>query len=165
MKKINFKRLVLAFVFLFFVTLSSCDTVKNALQVAPEVDFSVPQNVQVTFNEHIYDTVIVFENSKLQVNFINEKDLMNGAYASLDSKNYKITYSDMVFEGSTSSLSNSFLPCIIYSFISLFDSSLNFDSYDEDKGCHYIKRNINNYFVVLEVYENGDKLNFSMEIK
>lgn len=165
MNKISFKWLALVVAFVLCITFSSCDISKDILQVYPEVDFSEPQNVQISFNEHIYDTVIVFRNSKLEVNFTNEKDLMSGAYVSLDSENYKITYNDMVFEGNTSSLSNTFLPRIIYSYISSFESSIKFDSFDKQNGCYYIKRNINNYFVVFEVYENNNKFSYSMEIK
>ncbi len=165
MKGIKNKRLCLIFLLLFCLTFNSCKISENILQSSSEVDFSIPQKVQISYNEHIYDTVIVFKNSKLEMNFKNEKDLMNGAYISLDSENYKITYSNMAFEGSASELSDTFLPCIVYCYISSFDSGMVFESFDEQKGCYYIKKDINSYFVVLEAYNKDDKVTYSMEIK
>ncbi len=165
MKRIKIKLLVIAFPLLFCLMLSSCAIAENVLQVSSEVDFSTPQKVQISYNEHIYDTVIVFKNAKVEVNFITEKDLMSGAYVSLNPESYKITYKDMVFEGSISNLSDSFLPCVVYSFLSSFEGDIVLDSYDKEKNCHYTKRNINNYFVVLESYEKDGITNYSMEIK
>ncbi len=165
MNKINFKRLAVTFILLFCLSLSSCNITENVFQVPPEVDFSEPQKVQVSFNEHIYDTVVVFSGAKLEVNFCNEKDLVNGAYVSINKQSYKITYSDMVFEGETQTLTDSFLPYIIYEFFSSFENEIILDSYDKEKDCYSVNSNINSYFITLEAYEKNDNISYSMEIK
>ena len=83
---------------------------ENILQSSSEVDFSTPQKVQISFNEQIYDTVVVLNNTKLEIDFTNKKNLIDGAYVSLTEKTYKITYKDMVFSGEKSDLTDSFLP-------------------------------------------------------
>ncbi len=125
----------------------------------------MPQNVQISFNEHIYDTTIVFNNSKFEVNFNNENDLLNGAYVCLNKKDYKITYKDMVFKGAISELSDSFLPCIFYNFIISFEDGILLDTYDKERDCFFVKRNVNGYFITLECYEADDKKLYSIEIK
>lgn len=138
---------------------------QNILQSSSEVDFSTPQKVQISFNEQLYDTTIVLNNSKLEINFINEKNLIGGAYVSLTEKNYKITYKDMVFSGEKSQLATSFLPLVIYDFIFSFQEKILLDTYDKDRECFYLKKNVNGYFVTLECYEADDKKLYSMEIK
>lgn len=138
---------------------------ENILQSTSDVDFSTPQKVQIYFNEQIYDTTLVLNNSKLEINFTNEKDLIGGAYVSLTENSYKITYKDMVFSGEKSELAPSFLPLIIYDFIFSFEEKILLDSYDKEKEWFYLKKNINDYFITLECYEANDKKLYSMEIK
>lgn len=165
MKRLNFQRLCLIFLLLFCTVLNSCEIPGNILQSSSEVDFSTPQKVQISFNEHIYDTIIVFNASKLEINFINEKDLINCAYVCLTENKYKINYKDMVFDGERASLTNSFLPCLIYGFIFPFEDVILLDFYNKERECFYIKKNVNGYFVTLECYEADDKNIYSMEIK
>lgn len=161
------KKQSLCLIFLFFLCLffNSCKIPENILQSTSEVDFSTPQKVQISFNEHIYDTTIVLNSPKLEVNFINEKDLLGGAYVLLTENNYKITYKDMVFNGEISELTDSFLPRVIYNFIFSFEDKIILDSYDKERGCYFVKKDINGYFVTFECYETADKKFYSMEIK
>lgn len=138
---------------------------ENILQSSSEVDFSTPEKVQISYNERIYDTTIVFTKPKLEMNFINEKELMNGAYVCLNDNEYKITYKDMVFEGEKSALTNSFLPCTVYSFLSSFEGVIVLDNYDNERQCYYIKKNVDGNFVVFECYINNESNFYSMEIK
>ena len=165
MKVLKNQSLCLFFLILFCITLNSCKISGNLLQGFSEVNFSTPQRVQISFNEHIYDTTIVLNNSKLEMNFDNEKDLMSGAYICLTEKLYKITYKDMAFEGERSSLTNSFLPCVVYSFFSSFEDSIVLDNYDKERECYYIKKNIDGYFITLECYKTNDNKFYTIEIK
>lgn len=165
MKKTDFQNLCLIFLFLCLFVFNSCKIAENIIQSSSEVDFSTPQKVQISFNEHIYDTTIVFDKSKLEVNFSNEKDLLDGAYVCLTEKNYKITYMDMVFNGDISELTDSFLPCVIYSFILSMENQVLLDSYDKERECYFIKKNVNGYFVNLECYKFDENEFYSMEIK
>ncbi len=165
MKRLKLQSLCLIFLFLFSTILNSCKIPENILQSSSEVDFSTPQNVQITFNEHVYDTTIVFNKSKLEVNFTNDKDLLSGAYVCLVDGVYKITYKDMAFNGNISELSHSSLPVIIYSFILSFEEKILLDAFDKSRECYYLKKNVNGYFVTLECYESDDNKFYSMEIK
>lgn len=165
MKRVKKQSLCLIFLLLFCLSLNSCKLAENILQSTSEVDFSIPQKVQISFNEHIYDTTIVLNGSKLEINFVNEKDLINGAYVCLTEKGYKITYLDMLFEGEKASLTSSFLPCVVYSFLTSFDEKIILDNYDKVRQCYYIKRSIGGNFIILECYENDDNKYYSMEIK
>ncbi len=164
MKRIKKQSLCLIFL-LFCLSLNSCKLAEDILQSTSEVDFSVPQKVQISVNEHIYDTTIVFKDSKLEINFVNEKDLINGAYVCLSENGYKITYMDMVFEGERASLTSSFLPCVVYSFLTSFDEKILLDNYDKVRQCYYVKRSIGGCFIKLECYETDDNKYYSMEIK
>ncbi len=165
MKKAKIQRLCFIFLLLFCLNFNSCKIPENILQSSSEVDFLIPQKVQVSFNEHIYDTTIVLNDSTLEMNFIDEKDLMNGAYVSITEKTYKITYKDMVFEGENSDLATSFLPCVIYDFVFSFQDEIILDSYNKERECYFVKRGINGYFITLECYETNDNKFYSMEIK
>lgn len=138
---------------------------ENILQRTSEVDFSTPQKVQISFNEQIYDTILVSNSSTLEINFTNEKSLIGGAYVCLTEKNYKLTYKDMIFMGEKSQLETSFLPLIIFDFLFSFEEKILLDTYDKDRDCFYIKKNVNGYFITLECYENNGKKLYSMEIK
>lgn len=138
---------------------------ENILQRTSEVDFSTPQRVQIYYNEQIYDTTVALNNSKLEINFTDEKNLLGGAYASLTEKAYKITYMGMAFNGEKSELASSFLPLAVYDFITSFEGKILLDTYDKGRECFYIKKSVNEYFITLECYENEDKKFYSMEIK
>ncbi len=159
------KCLISALLVLSCITLNSCKIPLNTLNGFSEVDFTTVQKVQITFKEHIYDTTIVSKNSKLEINFINEKDLLNGAYVCLTNSSYKITYKDMIFNGDIVELSSSFLPCIIKNFLQSFEDKIILDSYDNNRRCYYIKKTVSGYFVTLECYENNGIKVYSMEIK
>ncbi len=165
MNKIYFRRIVIVSVILFVLCLSACGKIPDALQFSSEVNFSEPEKVQISFNDHIYDTEVIFSDSELIMNFCGDNDLFKGACVSITEENYKITYSDMIFEGDTKSLMNSFLPCIVYKFFNSFESGIILDSYDKEKGCYRIDTNLDNFFVTLEAYENNDKISYSMNIK
>jgi hypothetical protein len=137
----------------------------NILQSSSDVDFSTPQKVQISFNECIYDTTIVLNNSRFEINFINEKNLINGAYVCLTETEYKIIYKDMVFDGEMNSLTNSFLPCVIHSFLRSFGGTILLDNYDKQRQCYFAKKTVNGYFITLECYETDVGKIYSMEIK
>ncbi len=159
------KVLVSVFLILFCISLNSCKISKSILRGSSEVDFTTPQKLQVSFNDHIYDTTVVMNNTRLEINFSNEKDLLDGAYVCLTENSYKITYKDMVFNGDISELSDSFLPYIIYNFLLSFEEKILLDTYDKSRECYYIKKSVNGYFVTLESYESDSKKFYSMEIK
>ena len=165
MKRNKYQSLCLIFLVLFSLVLNSCQFAENILQSSSEVDFSFPKKIQVDFNEAVYNITAVFNNSKLEINFIDEKDLMDGAYVSLTDKSYKITYKDMAFQGERSSLTDSFLPCVLYSFLTSFEKGVVLDSYDKERKCYSTKKNINGYFITFECYETDDNKFYSMEIK
>ena len=165
MKEGKFKGFYVLFVLVFFIILSSCKAPDNILKSSSEVDFSTQKKVQILFNEHIYDTTIVFNNSKLEINFDNKKDLTNGACICVENSNYKITYKDMVFKGETDDLLDTFLPCILYDFLVSFGNEICFEEYDKDRECFYLKKNINGHFVLFECYETENSASYSIEIK
>lgn len=153
------------FLVAFCLIASSCELPGNIIQGSSEVDFGAPQRVQITFNEHIYDTTIVLKDKRLEINFTNEKDLLNGAYICLTNSSYKITYKNMAFEGDIAELSSPFLPCVVKAFLHSFEGEIILNSYDKVRQCYYVKKNVNGYFVALECYEYNDNKFYSMEIK
>lgn len=164
MKRRKIISLCIIFLVVFCLITSSCDLPENIIQGSSEVDFWAPQRVQITFNEHIYDTTIVFKDKRLEINLTNEKDLLNGAYICLTNSSYKMTYKDMIFKGDISELSSSFMPCIINNFLRSFEDVIILDSYDKVRQCYFIKKNVNGYFVTLECYEYNDNKFYSVEI-
>lgn len=164
MKRRKIISLCIIFLVVFCLITSSCDLPESIIQGSSEVDFWAPQRVQITFNEHIYDTTIVFKDKRLEINLTNEKDLLNGAYICLTNSSYKMTYKDMIFKGDISELSSSFMPCIINNFLRSFEDVIILDSYDKVRQCYFIKKNVNGYFVTLECYEYNDNKFYSMEI-
>ena len=165
MKEGKYQSLCLIFTFVLCLSLVSCKMPENIFQSSSDVDFSTPQKVQISYNEHIYDTNIVFNTSKLEINFLNEKDLINGACIFLSENKYRITYKDMFFEDERTSLTNSFLPCVIYSFLSSFEGTILLENYDKERQCYFVKRNVNGYFIIFECYETDTEKIYSMEIK
>lgn len=165
MRRFDFQRLCLIFLLLFCLILNSCKIPENVLQSTSEVDFSVPVKIQISFNEHIYDTIVVLKNSNFEINFTNEKDLLDGAYICFSENKYRITYKDMVFKGELSELNNSFLPSLVYKFIISFEGKLLLDDYDDLRECYYKKENINGYFILFECYEREEEKFYSIEIK
>jgi len=166
MKGIEIKSLCVLFLVSFCVLLNSCGITENIFQSTSEVDFTTPQNVQISFNERVYDTTIEFNDYGVEINFINEKSLFNGACVTVSSKGYKISYNDLDFEGEAGALSAASLPWIVYGFFSSFENIFILDSFDKERNCYYVKRNVNNHFVVLEAYEKENEATiYSMEIK
>ena len=92
MRGVKLKILCLIALLLFCFILNSCKISEDVLQSSAEVDFLTPQNVQISFNDHIYNCVVNYDGSRLQLIFSDEKDLLDGAYASITNDAYKITY-------------------------------------------------------------------------
>lgn len=165
MRGVKLKILCLIVLMSFCFILNSCKISEDFLQSSAEVDFLTPQNVQISFNDHIYNCVVNYDGSRLKLIFSDEKDLLDGAYASITNDAYKITYKNMVFNGDFSQLSKSFLPCVLFDFLSSFDKPILLDSYDKQKECYYLKKSTNSFFVTLECYERDEKSFYSIEIK
>ena len=121
--------------------------------------------MQVSYNEYIYNISLSLNEKTLLIEFIDGENLLCGANIQLTENNYQINYNDIIFCGDKSQLINSFLPCVIYDFIFSFEEKILLDSYDKEKECFYLKKNINDYFITLECYEAEDKKLYSMEIK
>lgn len=135
------------------------------MQRTSEVDFSVVQKMQITYNECIYNTTLVLNESNLTIDFIDGENLLCGANVLLTENKYEINYMDMAFRGEKTQLVTAFLPCIIYNFIFSFEDKIILDSYDKERECFYLKKNVNGYFITLECYETDDNKLYSMEIK
>lgn len=165
MKSYKIKCLFSVILILFCVILNSCKISENPLKGSSEVDFSTPQKVQINFNDHIYDAIIVLRDSRLEVKFINEKDLLEGAYACLTNDSYKITYKDMVFNGDISELNPSSLLCVLNKFFHSFENKIILDLYNNNRQCYYIKKTVSGCFVTLECYEHSGNKAYSIEIK
>ena len=137
----------------------------NIIQRTSDVDFSSSQKMQISYNEYIYSTILVLKGNSLHIEFVDGENLLCGAAVQITKNNYKLNYNNMVFKGEKSQLVNSFLPCIIYDFLFSFEGKIQLDSYDNDKGCFFIKKEINGFFVTLECYETDEDNYYSMEIK
>ena len=165
MKGYNCKKLCLIFLVLFCLFLNSCKSPENIIQRTSDVDFSSPKNMQVSYNEYIYNISLSLNEKTLLIEFIDGENLLCGANIQLTENNYQINYNDIIFCGDKSQLINSFLPCVIYDFIFSFEDKIILNSYDKEKACFFIKKEVNGFFVTLECYETENDKFYSMEIK
>lgn len=153
---------VIAFVLLMF---SSCFNSNDNKQKFSEVDFSVPSKVQIHYNEQVIDCVIKFDGTNLDFNYSNEKDTIGGAYVRISEGAYKITYTDMTFEGETANLPTTFLPNIIFRLLKLHGNSFLLESFDEENNCAYGSYSVYEYFLNIELYKTNDIITYAIYIK
>lgn len=149
---------------LLFLT-TACSGKSGDLRTVSEVDFSIPVKVQIEYNGQITDTVIKYDGTNLELNYSNEKEAVGGAFVKISSQSYKITYTDMVFDGDSTQLPDSFLPKIIYNFFNDNGTVLTAEFYDTAKKCYSASFSVGNSFLKTEIYENenGDSVLFSVK--
>lgn len=141
----------------------SCSLNENGkMHTVSEVDFSQPVKVQIEYNEQVTDTVIKYDGINLELNYDNAKEAIGGAFVKISPQRYKITYTDLIFEGENSQLPDSFLPKIIYTFFKDNGNVLTAESYEETKGCYSGSFSVGTSFLKAEVYEseNGKSVLF-----
>lgn len=144
---------------------SSCFNGNGNMQNIAEVDFSIPSKVQIHYNEQVVDCVIKFDGANLDFNYSNEKDAIGGAYVRISESAYKITYTDMVFEGETANLPTTFLPNIIFRLFKSQGSSFLLESFDEESDCNYGSFSVYEYFLNIELYKTNGITTYVVYIK
>lgn len=144
---------------------SSCFNGNGTTQNTAEVDFSVASKVQIHYNEQVIDCVIKFDGTHLDFNYSNEKDAIGGAYVRISESGYKITYTDMVFEGETANLPTSFLPNIIFQLLKSRGSSFLLESFDEENNCNCGSFSVYEYFLNIELYKTNGLTTYAIYIK
>ena len=130
-----------------------CEFDYETLQKTPDVDFSEECNIQISYNDLVYDADISFVNSELTFEFCGN-ELISGTKVIINNSNYTISNSDMVFNGATDDLPKDFLPLLVYGAFSQLGSVVNFNSYDEDKNCFFTTAVVFEHFTTFELYQN-----------
>lgn len=162
MKKTNLLCVVAALVLLCLT--ASCNMQGNVLHKFSEVDFSAQKNVQISFNKTIYNVNIKSLNGVTEI-IVDDSSLLNGLKAIFNGAQYEIHYNEMTFNGDIITLSDSFLPKVIYNLLTHFNDGVVLNSYDDYKSCYYTNVNVNNYFITIEEYQNNSQKSYSIEIK
>ena len=162
MRKANLLCIAIALVLLCLT--ASCNMQGGASHKSSEVDFSVSKRVQVSFNKIIYNIYITSANGITEI-IVDDSSSLNGLKSTFKGEEYKIEYNNMTFKGDISTLSDSFLPKVIYNLLTHFSDGIMLNSYDDYKACYYTNVNINNYFITIEEYQNSSVKSYSIEIK
>lgn len=160
--KINFGFIFLCFLGVIVLLLfSSCVLSPEFSQKFSDVDFSKRKNIQITYNELIYNADIEFNGNELLFEYCGDGELICGTRVTLDSDTYNISHSDMTFDGVSGDLPSAFLPMIIYNLFADRGSVIRLDSFNEDKACFYSSFSVFEHFITIELYE-GEENNQSV---
>lgn len=146
-----------------FVLLSSCD--KSFMsKPLPEVDFSKPINVQLTYIQDIYNIKLLYDSGKLTITLCDTDSTLDEMIYTINSDICQISYKGITHDVSVVNLPETSLPLVIYKFISDFGGVVPTESYDSQNLCYYISRNILDSQVNLEVFENDEKVVYALYI-
>lgn len=151
-------------VFLSFVLIMTSCGLSSENNVISEVDLSNVTDVQITYDQNVYNTRISYVSGVLYLNIISGAETLNGLGFEIDGENCRIIYSDMVRDMATESFSNNFFPLVIYNFISDFNGVILSEGYDDEKLCYYVSRQVFSSFVTFEIFENNQNKAYSLHI-
>lgn len=143
--------------------MTSCGSASEN-NVVSEVDLSKVTDVQITYNQNVYNTRISYASGVLHLDIVSGAETLNGLGFELDGDNCRIIYSDIVRDMATEDFSNNFFPLVIYNFISDFNGVIFSEGYDEDKLCYYVSRQVFSNFVTFEIFENNQNRAYSIHI-
>ena len=130
---------------LFF--LSSCG--KKESNNFQEVDFSKKTPVQIMYRQVLYNADIHYNGNKLEMEL--ELSEGNSVGFSIDDNICTVIYGEMSKNYSYTTLSDDFLPLMIYEFFCSYGIVVKATTVDEQGGIYKIKSTVNNNFITFEI--------------
>lgn len=147
-------RLVILLI-LGILVLNSCSS-GNVITKASEVDFSVDQNIQISFNDNIYNAVVSYNGREFELIYNDNCGAVSGTVVVMNGQQYTITYKEMLFQGETDSLPQNCMPFIIYNFFRMNGSIITFTDYNSDEKISTYTCKVFNYTISLKASDNND---------
>ena len=156
---------MLILLLLGILVLNSCFS-GNVLKTASEVDFSVTQNIQISFNDNIYNADISYNGNEFKLIYNDNCGAVSGTAVVMNGEQYTVTYNEMIFQGETDSLPQNCLPFIIYNFFRMNGSIITFADYNYDEEISTFTGKVFNYTVSLKASDNnGGTLALGFSVK
>lgn len=129
-----------------------------------EVDFNDIKDVQLTYNQNVYNVMLQFSRSVLDIRFQKNNTAFDGVSYKVTPQNCEVNYLGLIHSFKTEALPDSFLPNILWQFFVEVGSCFSTENYDAQEGCYYLTRAINDAFIRFEVYSNQGNVSYALII-
>ncbi len=129
-----------------------------------EVNFNEIKDVQLTYNQNVYDVSLRFTRSVLELTFKKNNTAYDGIVYKITPQSCEVNYSGLVHSFEKDILPGNFLPNMIWQFFIETGDTLITENYDSQNECYYLTRTINNSFIRFEVYENQGNISYTLII-
>ena len=153
----------LAFFFAVLLFFTSCS--KSAVNSKySEVSFKNEIEICFEYNFQSFNGIVSFNEGVLIFKYSDNCGVMSGSEVVINESTYKFTNNGLTFEGSTETLSEKFLPKLLFEFIKTNNGLVNTEMFDKTKLCFYLEDSCFSSFIRFEVYENANINSYVMVI-
>ncbi len=135
---------------------SACGKIPAKNRVS-EVDLNNKLSVQIQYRQFVYNCRLLYCNDNITISFCGNDDFPDGFTFVCDNEVCTLSYEGLVKEYNRNNLPHDYLPIVLKEFFDSFEGKIVTEGYNDSKECSYIKRTVNDSFVTLEVYNQGDK--------
>lgn len=114
-------------------------------------------SVQLQYRQFVYNCELFYCNDSITISFAGNGDFPDGFTFVCDNDICTLSYEGLAKKYNRKNLPLDYLPVVLKDFFGSFEGEIITEGYNESKGCSYIKRTVNDSFVTLEVYNQGNK--------
>ncbi len=141
----------------------SCGKTTHHKRVS-EVDLNSKLPVQIEYRQFIYKCEILYKDGIVRVDFCGNDEFPDGFSYVCDGDKCTLSYEGLSKSYKCQVLPTDYLPIVLKDFFDSFEGRVITEGYDERKNCAYIKRTVNDSFVTLEVYSQGETTAYNIII-
>ena len=145
------------------IFLPSCNAIKIK-QPVYEVDLKEKTEVQLTYNQNLYNTILVYKNGYLVLEFSDNGDAYDGLAFTVGKDFCRTTFKGVEYDFTKGKLTEILFINELYSFVSSFGGVLITEKVNENSGCFYVTRRQGTHTFTFEVFENNGNIAYSLKI-
>lgn len=160
---IKFRVFCGCFLTCLLVFLPSCNAIKIK-QPVYEVDLKEKTEVQLTYNQNVYNTTLVYKNGCLVLEFSDNGDSYDGLVFTISKDCCRTTFKDVEYNIPQGTLTEKFFVNELFSFVSSFGGVLITKDFNELSGCAYVTKRQGTHTFTFEVFENDGNIAYSLKI-
>ena len=145
------------------VSLSSCSTFEYK-KPAYEVDLKQKTEVQLTYNQNVYNVFLTYESGGLVLEFADNGDAYDAVTFIAGKGFLKTKFKGMEYIIPDGALTDKMFIVELFSLVSSNDGVIITEKYNEYSGCSYVTRQQGTHTFSFEVFENNGNFAYSLKI-
>ena len=134
------------------------------MQTVYEVDLKEKTEVQLTYNQNVYNALVCYNSGCMLLEFTNNGDAYDGLIFSVSKDGCTTYFNGIEYDIPDGKLTDVLFVNELYSFVSSSNGVLITEGHNENSGCSYITRQQGTHTFTFEVFENSGNFAYSLKI-